>query len=126
MTAARAKTHYTNASCNFECACKFLHAFRNLAVFWELLARTGRTKGESEIGSKAVFGALLVSALAMPALAQSTTLYSAQDVKTKKCTIVDKQPTDTVTTTVVGDGKVYTTRTEAETAMKTVKVCTTN
>ena len=32
----------------------------------------------------------------------------------------------TVTTSfVVGDGKVYTMRTEAETAMKSVKVCTT-
>jgi hypothetical protein len=47
-----------------------------------------------------------------------------QDASTKKCTIVDKKPTVT-TTTVVGDG-VYKTRTEAETAMKTVKVCTTN
>jgi len=48
-----------------------------------------------------------------------------QDTATKKCTIVDKKPTVT-TTTVVGDGKVYSTRTEAETGMKTVKVCTTN
>ena len=47
-----------------------------------------------------------------------------QDSSTKKCTIVDKKPTyhDDV---VVGDG-VFKTRTEAETAMKTVKVCTSN
>jgi hypothetical protein len=38
----------------------------------------------------------------------------------KKCVVVDKKPT-TTTTVVVGDG-VYTTRTEAETAVK--KVCT--
>jgi hypothetical protein len=44
-----------------------------------------------------------------------------QDVKTKKCTIVDKRPTNTETV-IVGDGKVYTTRAEAETGMKTVKV----
>ena len=47
-----------------------------------------------------------------------------QDVKTKKCTIVDKRPTVT-TTTVVGDG-VFKTREEATTGMKTVKVCTSN
>ncbi len=29
-------------------------------------------------------------------------------------------------TTIIGDGNVYKTRTEAETSMKSVKVCTTN
>lgn len=52
----------------------------------------------------------------------TTEYYVVQDASTKKCTIVDKKPT-TTTTTVVGDG-VYKTRTEAETAMKTVKICT--
>jgi hypothetical protein len=56
------------------------------------------------------------------AQAQTTEFYVVQDSSTKKCTIVDKKPT-TTTTVVVGDG-VYKTRTEAETAMKTVKVCT--
>jgi hypothetical protein len=56
------------------------------------------------------------------AQAQTTEFYVVQDTSTKKCTIVDKKPT-TTTTTVVGDG-VYKTRTEAESAMKTVKVCT--
>jgi hypothetical protein len=56
------------------------------------------------------------------AQAQTTEFYVVQDSSTKKCTIVDKKPTVT-TTVVVGDG-VYKTRTEAETAMKTVKVCT--
>jgi hypothetical protein len=45
-----------------------------------------------------------------------------QDTSTKKCTIVDKKPT-TTTTAVVGDGKVFKTRTAAETGMKTIKVC---
>jgi hypothetical protein len=45
-----------------------------------------------------------------------------QDSGTKHCTIVDKRPT-VKTTTVVGGEKVYTTREEASTAMKTVKVC---
>ena len=56
------------------------------------------------------------------AQAQTAEFYIVQDSSTKKCTIVDKKPTVT-TTTVVGDG-VYKTRTEAETAIKTVKVCT--
>jgi len=61
--------------------------------------------------------------LTAPTLAAE--FYVVQDTATKKCTIVDKKPTVT-TSVVVGDGKVYTTRTEAETRMKTVKVCTSN
>jgi hypothetical protein len=51
--------------------------------------------------------------------------YVVQDVKTKKCTIMDQKPTTTEYTTVGDDGVVYKTRVEAENAMKTVKVCTT-
>ena len=47
-----------------------------------------------------------------PAYAQ-TEFYVVQDTSTKKCTIVDKKPT--TTTVVIGDGKVFKTRTEAET-----------
>ena len=58
------------------------------------------------------------------AYAQSATeFYVVQDASTKKCTIVDKKPT-TTTAVVVGDGKVFKTRTEAETGMKAMKVCT--
>jgi NAD(P)H-dependent flavin oxidoreductase YrpB (nitropropane dioxygenase family) len=53
----------------------------------------------------------------------ATEFYVVQDTATKKCTIVDKKPA-TKTTVVVGDGKVFKTRTEAETGMKTIKVCT--
>ena len=49
--------------------------------------------------------------------------YVVGDTTTKKCTIVQQKPT-TTTTTVVGDGTVYKTRTEAESGMKTTKVCT--
>ena len=73
---------------------------------------------------KALIGAVLVCAFVTPALAADE-FYVVRDTTTKKCTIVDKKPTVT-TSVVVGDGKVYTTRTEAETGMKTVKVCTTN
>ena len=51
----------------------------------------------------------------------ATEFYVVQDTSTKICTIVDKKPT--TTTVVVGDGKVFKTRTEAETGMKTIKVC---
>ncbi|MES2601966.1 MAG: hypothetical protein V4602_14265 [Pseudomonadota bacterium] len=59
------------------------------------------------------------------AYAQAAAFYVVQDTSTKRCTIVDQKPTAT-TTVVVGDGKVFTTRTEAEAGMKTMKICTTN
>jgi tRNA A37 threonylcarbamoyladenosine synthetase subunit TsaC/SUA5/YrdC len=62
------------------------------------------------------------------AFAQTTTVssdyYVVRDATTKKCTIVDKKPT-TTTTTIVDNG-TFKTRTEAETGMKTMKVCTEN
>ena len=59
------------------------------------------------------------------AFAQTTTeFYVVRDATTKKCTIVDKKPT-TTTTTVVDNG-TFKTRTEAETGMKSIKVCTEN
>ena len=63
--------------------------------------------------------------LCSAAAAQVASYYVVPDVKTKKCTIVDKKPASTETTVVGGDGVTYKTRTEAENAMKTVKVCTT-
>ena len=74
----------------------------------------------------ALAGAFLIG-LALPAVAQTTTsYYVVQDMKTKKCTVIDKKPAATEYTTVGDDGVVYKTRVEAENAMKTVKVCTTN
>lgn len=71
---------------------------------------------------KIVLAVAAVAALSIgPAFAQTTEFYVVQDSSTKKCTVVEKKPT-TTTTVVVGDG-VYKTKTEAETAMKTVKVC---
>jgi hypothetical protein len=72
---------------------------------------------------KALIVAVLLGAFVTPALAADE-FYVVQDVKTKKCTIVDKRPT-TTETTIVGNG-VFKTRTEAETGMKSIKVCTTN
>ena len=72
---------------------------------------------------------LMISALAFAAtsIAQTASaqeVYVVRDATTKKCTIVDTKPT-TTTTTVVDNG-TFKTRTEAETGMKTMKVCTTN
>lgn len=69
---------------------------------------------------KLLAGTVLIAAIATPALAAE--FYIVQDSATKKCTIVDKRPTVTTTTVVSGD-RVYTTREEATTALKTVKVC---
>jgi hypothetical protein len=66
--------------------------------------------------------ASVLVALASPALAQE--FYVVQDAATKKCTIVDKKPTVTSMTVVSPSGTVYKTRAEAETGMKTIKVCT--
>jgi hypothetical protein len=72
---------------------------------------------------KAIIAAAALTAIAAPAFADS--YYVVQDAKTKKCTVTETKPT-TTETTVVGDGTVYKTRTEAETGMKSVKVCTSN
>jgi len=66
-------------------------------------------------------------AFAASAIAQSATageFYVVRDASTKKCTIVDTKPT-TTTVTVVDHG-TFKTRTEAETGMKSMKVCTSN
>jgi len=69
----------------------------------------------------------VIAALALPvgAFAQgATSFYVVQDLKTKKCTVVDKKPVATEATIVGPDGTVYKTKTHAETAMKAAKACT--
>ena len=73
---------------------------------------------------KLVAAAALVASFAAPAFAADE-FYVVQDVKTKKCTITEQKPTTTETTVVSGT-TVYKTKAEAETGMKSVKVCTTN
>jgi len=74
---------------------------------------------------KKVLAATLLLAFVTPALAADE-FYVVQDVKTKKCTVVDKKPTTTTEVTQVGGTTVYKTRAEAETGMKSVKVCSSN
>ena len=60
------------------------------------------------------------AAFATPSLAAE--FYIVQDTTTKRCTIVEQRPTSQ-TMVVVGPGMAFTTRSEAETSMKTVKGC---
>jgi hypothetical protein len=71
---------------------------------------------------KIVAAAALVASFAAPAFAADE-FYVVQEVKTKKCTVVDKKPTESSMTVVSPSGTVYKTRAEAEAGMKTVKVC---
>jgi hypothetical protein len=66
--------------------------------------------------------AAVLAAFVTPALAAE--FYVVQDVKTKKCSIVEQKPTTTTTVTQVGP-VAFKTRQEAESGMKTIKVCTT-
>jgi hypothetical protein len=68
-----------------------------------------------------IIAATLALAIATPALAAE--FYIVQDSGTKRCTIMDKRPTSRTEVIVGENGKTYTTREEASTAMKTVKVC---
>lgn len=72
---------------------------------------------------KIAMAGLLLVGFALPAAADS--YYLMQDTKTKKCTVTREKPTSTEVTIIGGDGQVYTSQTEAEGAMKTTKVCTT-
>jgi hypothetical protein len=69
---------------------------------------------------KTLLAVALLVAFVAPSLAADE-FYVVQDVKTKKCTVVDKKPT-TETVTQVGP-VTFKTRQEAESGMKTIKVC---
>ena len=80
-----------------------------------------RTYMKKLLLSGAVVAFTVTSALAQTTV--SSEYYVVRDATTKKCTIVDKKPT---TTTTIVDNGIFKTRTEAETGMKTMKVCTEN
>ncbi|OAF11326.1 hypothetical protein [Bradyrhizobium neotropicale] len=65
---------------------------------------------------------LMLAAFSLPAFAADE-FYVVHDVKSKKCTVVDKKPTNASMTIVSPAGTVYKSRTEAESGMKTIKVC---
>jgi len=69
-----------------------------------------------------IVGAVSAFAVTSVYAQTATEYYVVRDASTKKCTVVDKKPT-TTTTTVVDNG-TFKTKTEAETGMKSIKVCT--
>ena len=69
-----------------------------------------------------MIGTLVFAASVVAEAAIAAEFYVVRDATTKKCTIVDTKPT-TTTTTIVDNG-TFKTQTEAETGMKTMKVCT--
>jgi hypothetical protein len=68
---------------------------------------------------KYILGTALTLALVTPAV--SAEFYIVQEPSTKRCTIVTERPADRAVV-VMGNGRVYATRSEAETAVK--EVCT--
>jgi len=66
---------------------------------------------------KYVLGTALALALVTPALADQ--FYIVENPSTKKCTVVEQKPADT-SVVVMGNGRVYTTRSAAESAVKTI------
>jgi len=69
-----------------------------------------------------MIGALAFAAASIAETATAAEFYVVHDTATKKCTVVDTKPT-TTTTTIVDNG-TFKTKTEAETGMKSMKVCT--
>jgi len=83
---------------------------------WRLLEETMKI-------SAVVIAVSLTAAFVAPAFAAES-YYIVQDAKTKKCTVTETKPTSTETTVVSGD-TVYKTKSEAESGIKTTKVCET-
>ena len=82
-------------------------------------------KPEEDILKKfLMIGALAFAATTVAQTAMAAEFYVVRDATTKKCTVVESKPTST-TTTVVDNG-IYKTKTEAETGMKSIKVCSSN
>ena len=80
-------------------------------------------KPEEDILKKfLMIGALAFAATTVAQTAMAAEYYVVRDSTTKKCTVVETKPTSS--TTVVVDNGIYKTKTEAETGMKTTKVCT--
>jgi hypothetical protein len=72
---------------------------------------------------KFIIAGAIVGGLIAPAVAQTVTeYYIVRNPETKRCSIVTERPT-TTTTVIVGD-RAFKTRSEAETSLRTTKVCT--
>jgi len=93
-----------------------------LSVFWRVTGGITKKPEEDTLKKFLMIGALAFAATTVAETAMAAEYYVVRDSTTKKCTVVETKPTST-TTTIVDNG-VYKTKTEAETGMKTTKVCT--
>ena len=94
---------------------------RNKGLILQLETKSSLRLEEDEM-NKAIMVAAMIGAIIAPAFAAGE-YYVVQDIKTKKCTVIDKKPTDSSKAFVNAAGTVYRTRSEAESGMKSVKVC---
>lgn len=68
--------------------------------------------------------ALAVASTAAFAQATATHYYIVHDTTAKKCMVVTQKPAANMTsTTIVSEGKTYTSEADANNAMKTIAVC---
>jgi hypothetical protein len=95
-----------------------------LLIFLRVWIPASRILEEDTLKKIVMIGALAFAASAIAETAMAAEYYVVREATTKKCTVVDSKPTST-TTTIVDNG-TFKTKTEAETGMKTMKVCTTN
>jgi hypothetical protein len=91
-------------------------------VFPRVAGGIAKKPEEDTLKKFLMLGALAFAATGIVQTVSAAEYYVVRDATTKKCTVVDSKPT-TTTTTVVGDS-VYKTKTEAESGIKTTKVCT--
>jgi hypothetical protein len=74
---------------------------------------------------KIAFAGALIAGFVLPGIAQAADeYYLVQDTKTKSCKIVEQKPSGGEWTMISPEGKVYKSKSDAESAMKTTKVCT--
>jgi hypothetical protein len=72
-----------------------------------------------------ILASLAISGLFVVSAAAQATYYVVQDTTTKRCSVVKERPTATTTVIVGESGKVYATEAEAQSAIRTIKVCET-
>ena len=70
------------------------------------------------------FAFFLVAVVAAPALANE--FYIVRDLTTQKCTVVNKRPTTDTRTITLATDTIYKSQTDAESGMKTIKLCADN
>jgi hypothetical protein len=94
---------------------------RNKFPVLQLETKSNLRLEEDEM-KKAIMAATMIAAFIAPTFATGE-YYVVQDVRTKKCSVIDEKPTDSSKPFVNAAGIVYRTRSEAESGMKSVKVC---